>query len=204
MNEFIKIKEASLLTSKRFQSVYLEAGVKSMKYERVERLATDIDFHSLGNRMFGKEKRENELFPDQFDPDKDPFNLAARITRDITIEHESTALRPRYFIADDNIEEWGPVADQLMLAMLEMFVEYDTYDVVAEMRSRHRSKISVIGRIHQYEEQGQKEPPVPTEKEITRYSKKAQRHFHTLRVLTECDEMARQDVDASMIQEKRH
>lgn len=49
------------------------------KYDRIHKLATDIDFFSLGNRMFSCAKKLHELFHDKVDLNKDVRSLAARI-----------------------------------------------------------------------------------------------------------------------------
>lgn len=56
----------------------LEEGAKLAKYNRVHKIATDIDFFSLGNRLFGAEKRQLELFPDKINPNENTRSLAGR------------------------------------------------------------------------------------------------------------------------------
>lgn len=167
-------------------------------YDRVKRLATDIDPHSMSNRMFGRARRENELFPDTQDPNQDHHSLAARMhQRDHEAEHGSSALKPRYFIMEDNIDEWGDVADQLGRAMLELFVEYDCYDIVLEERSKLREKASVIGRIHTFEEGGYKTIK-PTEKQWSKFSKKSQQHWERYRHVSNAEDMEEEDADAKL------
>ena len=167
-------------------------------YDRVKRLATDIDPHSMSNRMFGRAKRENELFPDTQDPNMDHHSLAARMHhRDLEVEHGSTALRPRYFIMEDNEDEWGHIADTLVRTMIDMFVEYDCYDLIIEQRSQLREKASVIGRIHSFEEGGY-QVAKPTERKWGTYSKKVQRHWEHVRSSSNTEDMANEDADAQL------
>lgn len=56
----------------------LAEGSKLTKYNRVQKIATDIDFFSLGNRLFGTEKRQLELFPDTINPNENTQSLAGR------------------------------------------------------------------------------------------------------------------------------
>lgn len=60
----------------------LQEGAKLFKYDRVHKLATDIDFFSLGNRLFGAQKRQLELFPDALDPNVNTRSLAGRLRAD--------------------------------------------------------------------------------------------------------------------------
>merc|ERR1711871_646250 len=57
----------------------------------------------------------------------------------------------RYFMNKDNEEEWGGVADQVCAAMLSMFIEYESYEMVMEAKRTLRSTTSLIGRIHAFE-----------------------------------------------------
>jgi len=167
-------------------------------YDRVKRLATDIDPHSMSNRMFGRAKRDNELFPDTQDPNMDHHSLAARMHhRDHEEEHGSSALRPRYFIMEDNEDEWGNIADNLVRTMIDMFVEYDCYDIIIEQRSQLREKASVIGRIHTYESSGYKVIK-PTEKKYATFSAKVQRNWEIHRGPSNAEDMAVEDQDAPL------
>jgi murein DD-endopeptidase MepM/ murein hydrolase activator NlpD len=60
----------------------MEEGARLSKYNRVHKIATDIDFFSLGNRLFGEQKRQLELFPDQIDPNVNTRSLAGRFRAD--------------------------------------------------------------------------------------------------------------------------
>ena len=44
---------------------------------------------------------------------------------------------------EDNEDEWGNIADNLVRTMIDMFVEYDCYDIIIEQRSQLREKASV-------------------------------------------------------------
>lgn len=143
--------------------VSLLGGEHTMQYDRVHKLATDIDFYSLGNRLFGREKRQNELFPDAVDINSNSNSLASRINRanaisgqenyGIDFHHDPKAskLKPRYFINADNEEEWGEVSDSLGVTMLAMMIEYTAYEVVMEQKRMLRSNQSVVGRTNAYQ-----------------------------------------------------
>ena len=61
----------------------MKGGVTAaLNYDRVNRLATDLDLHSLGNRMFLEDKKKNELFPDAFDPNVDMKSLGSRLKKE--------------------------------------------------------------------------------------------------------------------------
>ena len=150
-----KISKESALTD-----AMMEEGAKLAKYNRVHKIATDIDYFSLGNRLFGTEKRQLELFPDKINPNENTRSLAGRfraederkkeelrqadkgisdfsVSADQEVETEEDAqalawalktgskVRPRYFISADNEDEWGRVADDLAVVMLQMLVEYE-------------------------------------------------------------------------------
>ena len=51
----------------------------------------------------------------------------------------------------ENEEEWGPLSDKVAGAMLELLVEFISYEMVVENKRQLRSTESVIGRIHAYE-----------------------------------------------------
>ena len=124
-------------------------------YDRVYRNATDFDYHSLGNRMFKQAKSDHELFPDHIDLDANPYALSQRLKKDAETAGKLEVPKPkgRYFMNKENEEEWGEVSDAVCVAMMELFVEYDAYDLVLEAKSSLRSTKSVIGRIHAYEAQ---------------------------------------------------
>lgn len=137
----------------------LESGAKLANYNRVHKIATDIDFFSLGNRLFGNEKRQLELFPDTINPNENTRSLAGRFRAEDKRKKEEmrqadqgmsdfsasqteaesaedaaalawalktgSKVRPRYFVSADNEDEWGDVADDLAVVMLQMMVEYE-------------------------------------------------------------------------------
>jgi hypothetical protein len=159
-----KKRQAGLvLTGKKFKetAVSLLGGDNSMEYDRVHKLATDIDFYSLGNRMFGREKRQLELFPDTFNANSNSKSLAARLQHPAGDPFgdsgafsniSASKVLPRYFLSADNEDEWGEVADTLGVTMLSMLVEYAAYEVVMEQKKALRSTQSVIGRVNAYQQ----------------------------------------------------
>ena len=120
------------------------------KYDRVHRIATDMDYHSLGNRMFKQAKADRELFPDKIDLNANPLALSQRMLNDTT-KREAPTPKGRYFMNKENEEEWGPVSDKVAGAMVELLVEFISYEMVVENKRQLRSTESVIGRIHAYE-----------------------------------------------------
>jgi WD40 repeat protein len=144
---------ASQLTSKRISAKgMLKESLK--KYDRVHRNATDMDFHSLGNRMFSQSKKDQELFTDKIDLDANPHALSTRLKRDFEAERRAQNIpKPKgvYFMNKENEEEWGPTADNICVAMLSLFIEYDAYEMLLEVKREVRSTQSVIGRINVFE-----------------------------------------------------
>jgi murein DD-endopeptidase MepM/ murein hydrolase activator NlpD len=84
----------------------LQEGAKLFKYDRVHKIATDIDFFSLGNRLFGAQKRQLELFPDTVDPNVDTRNLAGRLKADEDRKREEARA------ADKGISDFARVPEQ--------------------------------------------------------------------------------------------
>ena len=123
-----------------------------IEYDRVYRKATDLDQHSLGNRLFGKEKETAELFPDSVNVSVDPNSLGSRLVRNgkekLSLHARTRGQANNTFITDDNEEEWGPVADSLAIAMFDMLVEYEIYDVLLEAKRVNRDPQSVLGRLY--------------------------------------------------------
>ena len=143
-------KEAGMaLTSKRIRLGKQEGGVR--RYDRVHRQATDMDYHSLGNRMFKQTKSDHELFPDTVNLDANPYSLGQRLVKGKHEPSTVSAQRPRYFMNEDNVSEWGEVSDQLVIAMMSLFVDYEAYEIVLENKRALRSTTSLIGRINAYE-----------------------------------------------------
>jgi hypothetical protein len=145
-------KEMLLITENNLKKGKLKTDVSIKPYDRVYRLAMDLDPHSLGNRMYAEEKRKRDLFRDSVDINRDNQSLAARIH---TVEtFHADALSTRFFISKGNEDEWGSISDLLGASMIEMLVEFEAYELVKEMKGRLRDSTSVIGRIHKYEGDG--------------------------------------------------
>lgn len=122
------------------------------RYDRVHKMATDIDFFSMGNRMFGRQKRQIELFPDSTDPNQDNKSLAARIMRnDASAPEHAKKVLQRYFLTAGNEDEWGDIADQVGEAMLAIMIEYEVYSLVMEQKRALRDGRSIIGRINAHQ-----------------------------------------------------
>jgi hypothetical protein len=159
LKQISKQESNTAKTARKIKQIYLsDTGKESFaKFDRVHKLATDIDFFSMGNRMFRKEKQQLELFPDKFDPNFDPFSLANRMHHFNNPDHSTpgeaagSRQKMRYFISEHNMEEWKAAADEIALTMLSMLVEYEAYEVVLEQKRELRSSISLVGRIHQFE-----------------------------------------------------
>jgi hypothetical protein len=115
--------------------------------------------------------------------------------RDNMAEHGVSALAPRYFITEDNEDEWGDVADALGKIMMDMFAEYESYEVLEEVRGTMRGSRSLIGRIHTYEASDQLSP-IPTEKAVKTYSRRAQKQWEHMRGKINMDAMGAEDKDA--------
>lgn len=111
-------------------------------YNRVHKLASDLDLHSISNRMFLANKKQTDVFPDLVSTDVEHHTLSRRLMRDdpTTHTHLPTGARPYFYIGEANEDEWGTVADALGQVMIDMFVEYMAYEVVQEEKGRHRDK----------------------------------------------------------------
>ena len=145
-------KEAGMsLTAKRIKlGTETSGGVR--RYDRVHRQATDMDYHSLGNRMFKQTKADHELFPDTVNLDSNPYSLGQRLVKGKHEVHTVSGQRPRYFMNEDNMSEWGDISDQLAVAMISLFVDFEAYEIVLENKRALRSTTSLIGRINAYEQ----------------------------------------------------
>lgn len=141
---------------------------EDLKYNRIHQLATDIDFFSLGNRLFGREKRQMELFPDTSSDSVDRYSLASRLQMDPddSINPKKTKVKPRYFIAQDSEDEWGPISDDLGNVMLDMMIELLAYEIVIDQKRSLRNKHSVLGRIFQHQQKLTKDLEESKSKEI--------------------------------------
>ena len=142
-------QEMASFTERRLKKMDLG---QAKKYDRIHRNAMDLDPHSLGNRMYAEDKKKRELFVDKIDVNRDNYNLAARL-HPIDQSHLD-GKAPRYFFSVANEDEWGQLADYLAQSMLDMLIEYESYDVVKEQKRMLRNTESVIGRIHKYEANG--------------------------------------------------
>ena len=142
------------LAAKKFKLGQVAVG-GVRRYDRVYRNAMDMDYHSMGNRMHKKNKQDHELFPDTVDLDSNPYTLGQRIKADgknaDLVHKKSSALAARFFFNAENEQEWGEIADQMAVAMLGLFVDYESYEVVLENKRLLRSTTSLIGRINAYE-----------------------------------------------------
>lgn len=153
--------------------------ISDEKYARIHSLAMNMDYFSLGNRLFGEEKRKLDLFPDTTMKDSDNYSLAARIK--LGLEEKATESivggeqhyisdkpatettnkrikdyrkhlkQTKYFVSAANEDEWGHVADSIGDVMLDMMIELYSYDIVMDQKREMRDKQSVIGRIYQYQ-----------------------------------------------------
>ena len=131
-------------------------------YRRVHQLVTDIDFFSLGNRLFGQEKRKLDLFPDTTFLNADKYTLAGRLQQQPEgsdnqgdemegFQPKKSKVRPRYFISENNEDEWGHVADNLGRTMLDMMIELVAYEIIIDQKKELRSTQTVLGRIYQHQ-----------------------------------------------------
>lgn len=151
----LRKEQGMALTAKKIKlGQALVGGVR--RYDRVYRNAMDMDYHSMGNRMNKKAKVDKELFPDLVDLDANPYALGQRLKAEKhpdggVVNKKSSALRAAYFMSAENEDEWGEIADQLTVAMLGLFCEYEAYDIVLENKRMLRSTTSLIGRINAFE-----------------------------------------------------
>ena len=143
------------------------------RYDRVHKLATDIDFFSLGNRMFRNEKRQTELFPDRGDPNRNPHALSVRLQRDPAKQLLSSPEGSRgsgggvgrFYLSADNEEEWRDGAEQLALSMLSLLVEYEAYSLVLEQKkalSSSGARASLVSRFSRRFDQVQPQLQIET------------------------------------------
>ena len=134
-------------TNAKIKQIQLERGHMFARHSRVYRLATDIDPHSLGNRMFRKQKVDSELFPERDELYRDQQSLAERIKSNTGTGPQFTTIQARYFPTKANEDEWGGIADQLGTAMLETFIEFMAYELVKDEKRKIRDQLSVLGRM---------------------------------------------------------
>jgi WD40 repeat protein len=95
-----RIEQAKGMVAGKFR----EEGVigNALSYDRIQRLATDFDHHSLGNRLFSTQKIENELFPDSWDPNVDLKSLASRLKQKDAREASLQEDLPEILIVEGN------------------------------------------------------------------------------------------------------
>ena len=134
-------------TNAKIKQIQMERGELFAKHSRVYKLATDIDPHSLGNRMFKKQKLDSELYPEKDDFYTDHQSLASRIKSNTGNKREFHTMGARYFPTKANMDEWGDISDSLGEAMLETFIEFIAYEMVTEEKRKIRDHLSVLGRM---------------------------------------------------------
>ena len=147
-----KIASSTVSVKKKKSLDQKSPGAGLALKSRVERSATDGNKTSMSNRMSSKAKADCELFPDPADTYKDPQTLNSRIARQRSagdgLKYEIKADKEDYHIRPANESEWGPVSDSLAIAMLNMLVEYEAYEVAKSVRSLPRENMSMMGRMH--------------------------------------------------------
>ena len=85
--------------------------------------------------MFFQAKRDNELFPSAVARStEDAGSLYSRLHHNNQGADLKSHLRPRFFMSADNEEEWGEVADSLMLTMISVYVEYEAYNAIIAIK----------------------------------------------------------------------
>lgn len=130
------------------KDVIAARNIVRIEYNRVQKNVIDKDQSTIGNRMFGNDKKVLELFPDSVDISKDPNSLAARLKRNGQAKpHHKRDADDIIFITPDNEEEWGPVADALGKSMLDILVEMEIYELILEQK-QYTSAKSITGRIY--------------------------------------------------------
>ena len=139
-----RIAASIALTKKRLKQTGIEKG-SFAKHSRVYKLAMDIDTYSLANRMLKDTKRNGELFPVNEEDAIDARSVAGRM-RNMADRARSRTQVSNYVTTEDNVEEWGTVADSLAISMLNIYVEFVAYEVMQEIKRQERDKISIIGR----------------------------------------------------------
>ena len=113
---------------------------------RVYKLATDIDKNTLGNRLFGAEKQLSDLLPENPDNHRNWHSLGSRIRENTGQTRPFHGMPPRYFPSKANMDEWGDISDAVVMTMVDIFVEFQAYELVLEVRKQVRNKESIIGR----------------------------------------------------------
>lgn len=170
------LNEDDMLMKQKFANRDL---IADSKYARIHSLAMNMDYFSLGNRLFGEEKRKLDLFPDHTMDGADNYSLAARIKLGLEEKADESIIggeqhyisdkpaepktqrrekdyrahlkKTKYFISAENEDEWGHVSDSVGIVMLDMMIELMGYDIVMDQKRESRDRNSVIGRIYQYQ-----------------------------------------------------
>ena len=151
--------EASLIERERRKKIQMTHSQKNYvgiidehnkfpKYNRMRMLTVKNDHTSLGNRLFDKAKHDTEVFPDAYDTYTDFRSLGSRIMARTDYRMDCTA--PPIIVSADNEEEWGSVANALGLAMIDLFVELQAYEIAMEQLSYITETKSFGGRIRSH------------------------------------------------------
>lgn len=126
-------------------------GEKFKKYDRVGRTANDPNTFSLGNRMFKDAKAATDILPDQVDTDTDFYSLGSRLlARTNPVLSDASGTGQPVLVTGDNEEDWGAIADSLGLAMIEMFVEYQAYEIAKAEKNQVTNTRTFGGRIAKF------------------------------------------------------
>mgnify|MGYP003385211319 FL=1 len=129
-------------TSKKLKTSVAGKVHQLTQYNRVQKVATDMDKHSLSNRLFGRSKHAQDLIPDLEDINRNKMSLSNRLARteeeviattsDLEkheAERRAHTLRAGFtFTPENRDDEWGEIADQIAMTMLDLFCEYEAYD----------------------------------------------------------------------------
>lgn len=141
-------KQAGMaMTSKKFRD---KNDGKDKKKRRVHKLASDIDFKSLSNRMFWNQKQAHDLFPPSDVSNEKSYSLGSRLRLNGIVPTTKSNTAVHFVFIPDNEDEWGQVADEVAISMLAMLIEYEVFDIVVEFKRQLRDSKSIIGRINTY------------------------------------------------------
>lgn len=102
---------------------------------------------SLGNRMFGQEKKDKELFSSILHSAPTTMNIATRLQRENYEKTRHMPLRGCYPITAGNVDEWGDIADNVMLTMIHVFIEYQIVLLAQSLNYQTTSHLNVLGRM---------------------------------------------------------
>lgn len=140
-------------TNKKIRELQLEKGTLYQQHSRVYKIATDIDPYSLGNRMFRQQKHNAELFPEKPDLYTDYQSLGSRIRANTGKRRDFGGPVVKIMTTKANENEWGDISDQLALAILDTFIEFQAYELVNEEKKKLRDSLSVLGRMNMSNDQ---------------------------------------------------